>query len=201
MKGFIGKALSAVFFTTGLMSSGCNSGYRDVVDPCWPDRYCAVAKKEANDAMAPQVQNGHILNQTVWAYHFEPKKATLTRGGQEHLETMVRRRPTPDSTIYLATARTGVDVFYNEDPAKFVEERRKLDLERQEAVKKFAEAQTAGRNLSFDVVTHDPSVRDISGVAVYGPMATSARISGIIPLNNADFHGAIRPLPVLGGSK
>ena len=62
--------------------------------------------------IAPQVSNGHVLDQTVWNYDFEPGTDKLTGGGLEHLAYLARRRPQPDPMVYLQTAQ---DVAY--DPA------------------------------------------------------------------------------------
>src|SRR5947209_5202561 len=57
--------------------SGCGSGlgncqaYRNLVDPCYPQRYEYMARKEVNEAFIPQVQNGHVLDQTIWNWMFE----------------------------------------------------------------------------------------------------------------------------------
>ena len=61
----------------------------------------------------PQVQNGHVLDQTVWNYDFEPGTDKLTGGG---LRTSGVHGPPPAArltpTVYLQTAQ---DVAY--DPA------------------------------------------------------------------------------------
>ena len=111
MKGFIAKTASAVSFS-GLalaLVNGCY--YRDIVDPCYPQRYEYAARMEVNQAFAPQVRNGHVLDQTLWNYEFEPGTARLTPGGMEHLAYLARRRPTPDTTPYLQLAQPP-DVVY-----------------------------------------------------------------------------------------
>ncbi len=134
-------------------SSGCNKQGK-CVDPCYPERYIHHARNEVNAGFAPQVQNGHILDQTVWNYHFEAGKDELTTGGRDQLDGLVRRRPRPDSRVYLATAR---DVSYDAaNPDKLVDSRRDLDDRRANAVLKYVQAQTAGRPMQFEVVVHDP---------------------------------------------
>jgi hypothetical protein len=139
--------------TVGTM--GCFQ-YRDLVDPCYPERYEYMARKEVNAAFAPQVQNGQVLDQTVWNYQFDTGKATLNQAGIAHLAYIARRRPHPDTTVYLQTAS---DIVYNpEAPESMVAERQKLDHERIEAIKAFLQAQTAGRGgIDFNVVVHDPA--------------------------------------------
>src|SRR5262245_28007495 len=87
----------------------CNG---QLYDRCYPQRYTNLSVRAVNRAMAPQVQNGHVLDQTVWNHFFEPGTDKLTPGGLDVLAYLARRRPAPDRTIYLATAS---DLTY--DPA------------------------------------------------------------------------------------
>ena len=89
MKGIVTKALAGAALAGGLMSGGCYRAYQKCVDPCWPERYDYAARVEVISSFAPQVQNGHVLDQTVWTYHFEPATDKLTMGGGEFAE----RRP------------------------------------------------------------------------------------------------------------
>src|SRR5262249_15390471 len=143
--------------------TGCY-GYRDIVDPCYPWRYNWTASQEVCEGLGNQVNNGHVLDQTVWPSDFERGTATLTGGGIDHLNTMLRRRPHPDPIIYLATATLGGspnsdDVIYS--PAlgtdTLVQRREKLNQDRIEAIQKYLAVQTAGRNLNFQVYLHDPA--------------------------------------------
>jgi hypothetical protein len=156
MNGFInGRGLLAGLCGLVLASlSGCYE-YSDVVDPCYPARYYAMSRNELIGAIAPQVNNGHILDQTVWNYDFEPGTDRLTAAGLLKLSYLARRRPAPDCTIYVQTAE---DLVY--DPAapnRLVESRTELDNKRREAIYKYLNAETAGRNLTFNVLVHDPA--------------------------------------------
>ena len=153
MKGLIAKLLAGTAMTVSLANTGCTQQGK-CVDPCYPERYIHSARNEVNSAFAPQVQNGHILDQTVWNYHFDAAKDELNNGGKDHLDGLIRRRPRPDARLYLATAR---DIGYDSaNPDKFVETRRDLDERRANAVLKYIQAQTAGRPMQFEVVVHDP---------------------------------------------
>jgi hypothetical protein len=170
MNGFMAKTIRKVWLASGgiLASGGC-FGYHDLVDPCYPARYNYAAREEVKQSFGPQVYNGHILDQTVWNYHFEPGTANLTLGGMDHLAYLARRRPMPDPHIYLQVAQ---DVTYDAAaPDKTVEARNKLDAERIKAIMDFLNAQTAGRNVSFTVVRHDPAETGESAV----PMGVSIR--------------------------
>jgi hypothetical protein len=159
MKGFITRAAGLIAGVAATAGSGCY--YRDVVDPCWPERYNYVARQEVNGAFAPQVQNGHVLDQTIWNYHFEVGSDKLTAGGLEHVAYLARRRPCPDGVVYVQTAQ---DVLYDaSDANKLQDVRQELDAKRVAAVQKFLTVQTAGRPVAFQVLIHDPAETGISG--------------------------------------
>jgi hypothetical protein len=160
MKGIITRAAALSACAAAAVGGGCY--YRDVVDPCWPERYTYVAQQETNAAFAPQVQNGHVLDQTVWNYHFEQGSDKLTAGGLEHVAYLARRRPCPDSVVYVQTAQ---DVLYDAaNSKKLVELRQELDAKRVAAVQDFLTAQTVGRPVAFQVLVHDPAETGISAV-------------------------------------
>jgi hypothetical protein len=125
-----------------------------MVDRCWPQRYNHTARREVVEAFAPQVQNGHILDQTVWNYYFEKGTDQLNSLGQSKLDYMVRRRPAPDTCVYLATAR---DIPYDPvNPGAYGETRKDLDGKRVAAIQKYLNEQMVGRPLAFNVMIHDP---------------------------------------------
>jgi hypothetical protein len=165
MKGFITKAWHGLCLSGGLLAfAGCLPFYHNVVDPCYPERYNAMARTETNQAFGTQAQNGHVLDQTIWNYHFEPGSAKLTPGGLSHLVYLVRRRPCPDTTIYVQTAQPP-DVTYNPAaPDQMVKARSALDAERVTAVQRFLAAEAAGTPLAFNVLVHNPSPVGIPGV-------------------------------------
>jgi hypothetical protein len=161
MNGFIRKAAAVLCCAAGVGGLGCYT-YRDLVDPCYPERYNFQARKEVVASYSPQIQNGHVLDQTVWNYDFEAGTDKLTGGGLEHLAYMARRRPTPDTTVYLQTAQ---DVAY--DSAKSDElatKRQDIDAKRVVAIQKFLNAQTNGRRGEFTVLIHDPSEVGVTGI-------------------------------------
>ena len=93
MKGFMTTCVAALCATSGLaVVAGCDR-YRNLVDPCYPERYEYAARNEVIAAFTPQVHNGHFLDQTVWNYQFEPGTDRLTPGGMDHLMYLARRRP------------------------------------------------------------------------------------------------------------
>src|SRR5438270_4719522 len=111
MNGFIKATAAGLCLGAGLNALvGCTH-YREIVDPCWPERYNAEARLSVRETFGAQVHNGHVLDQTVWNYHFEVDPKTggptdkLTEGGKEHLKYLTRRMPAPDPTLFLQTAQ------------------------------------------------------------------------------------------------
>jgi hypothetical protein len=164
MKGFIARALCGAGLLTGAF--GCSwwgvESYSDLVDPCYPHRYNNAARQEVVGAVAPQMSNGHVLDQTVWNSHFEVGTEKLTPGGLAKLGQLARRRPAPDAVVYVQTAQ---DVPY--DPAnrdKFTQARKELDQKRAEAVQNYLLTYAGPRGLSFQVLVHDPAEVSMSAV-------------------------------------
>jgi hypothetical protein len=164
MKGLMRRAAALLCGAAAAGGVGCYA-WRDCVDPCYPQRYEAMARQEVHAAFAPQVLNGHVLDQTVWNYEFERDKdgrpIVLTPGGLEHLAYLARRRPTPDPVVYIQTAQ---DVPYDPTaPEKMVAARDELNQLRTQAVYRFLNAQTAGSGVAFQVVVHDPADPGLPG--------------------------------------
>ncbi len=178
MKGFITKTVTAVGLAGAVlgMVNGCY--YRDIVDPCYPQRYEYAARMEVNQALAPQVRNGHILEQTVWNIEFEPGTPRLTPGGMDHLAYLARRRPAPDTAIYLQIAQPPDIVYDPKAPDKYAEARAKLDNERVQAIQNYLAAETSGRNLTFSVVLHDPAEVGIAAIPVQRSITAMQAASG-----------------------
>ncbi|VTS08156.1 hypothetical protein [Tuwongella immobilis] len=159
MKGFMQRCLAVGGLGLTLaMGVGCTGVTGDrvsnFVDPCWPERYNAQARSSVVSYFGAQAQNGHILDQTIWNYHFEPGTDKLHPGGMEKLDNLIRRRPAPDGRLFLATAR---DLSYSEgEPALYAQQRQELDGKRIQAIQRYLNSQTAGRPMQFEVLVHDP---------------------------------------------
>lgn len=148
--------------TTGNKACGRQGArnHNGLYDRCWFVRYSNLAHRSVNRAMTPQVQNGHVLEQTVWNHMFEPGTDVLNGLGLSHLQFISRRRPEVDRTIYLASA---MDLQY--DPAcpdRFAGARQELDTMRVAAIQKYLVALNAGRGSDFQVLVHDPADVSIS---------------------------------------
>jgi hypothetical protein len=167
MKGLITKALAGACGTGLLALAGCcgtDCSYDDLVDPCYPQRYEAAARREVNEAMAPQMMNGHVLDQSVVDSYFEAGTDKLTPGGQEHLKYIARRRPHADPVVFLQAAQ---DVVYDPaHPEAYVKARMELTDKRSQAVMAFLGAYTAGAPQAFRVVVHDAPEPGQSAVGV-----------------------------------
>ena len=173
------RMLMAAGVTGAAAASGCMS-YRDLVDPCWPERYNHTARREVVDAFAPQVQNGQVLDQTVWNYMFVAGTDELNGYGKYKLDYLIRRRPAPDPNIFVQTAH---DVVYSpQQPERVGEIRRQLDLKRVATIRQYLTAQMVGRPMAFDIAIHDPF--EVGGNAAYASgsskLASTAATSGVL---------------------
>jgi hypothetical protein len=127
----------------------------ELFDRCWPQRYSNLAQRGVNRAFAPQVLNGHVLDQTVWNHHFEAGTDRLTPGGIATLQYLSRRRPEPDRTVYLATAN---DLTYDPAcPERYCGAKQELDALRAQAIQKFMAGNNCGRCADFQILVHDPA--------------------------------------------
>src|SRR5262245_8030253 len=182
MKGFIAKTLCSAGLLTGAF--GCNwwgiEAYSDLVDPCYPQRYNNAARQEVIGAVAPQMSNGHLLDQTLWNTHFEAGSDKLTPGGLDKLGQLLRRRPAPDPIVYVQSAQ---DIPYDvANPDKFTQVREELDKKRANAVQKYMQAYAGPRGLSFQVLIHDPNQVSISAIPAGQTIQRSnAGSLGILP--------------------
>jgi len=156
MNGFQAKMLSVATVAGGMFVTGCQSGdgFKHG-DPCWPDRYANEARELTVASFQPQVDNGHILDQTIWNLHFEYGGEKLNGAGMDKLDQLSRRRPTPDVHIFLQTSR---DIVYDsEKPADYAAKRVDLDTKRVAGIQKYLKATLTGRELAFDIQIHDPA--------------------------------------------
>jgi hypothetical protein len=180
MKGFIRKAVAALACVVTLAGTGCYC-YKDLVDPCYPERYWWSSRQSVNNMFGTQVRNGHVLDQTMWNYHFDAGGDKLTPGGLEHLNYLARRRPCADPIIFLQTAH---DLSY--DPAKpddYPVKRRALDEKRVLAVKKYLAAYTSGGMApEFQVLVHNPPDPGMSAVPVVNAVnSVYSSTRGVLP--------------------
>ena len=194
MNGFLRSAFAGVCLGSSALVVGC-SHYRDVVDPCYPDRYNMEARKVTRDVFDTQAFNGHVLDQTIWNYHFERDEKNnptdkLNALGIEKLRYLVQRRPTPDGKLYLQTAN---DIYLADaDIGLLGAKRQELDARRSQAVQRYLSAQMVGRNcaVNWDIAVHDaPEVGQPSTMA--GGATGAVSVVGSYPKLQGSFSGSL----------
>ena len=137
-----------------LTITGC-FGYRDVVDPYYPKRYNVDARNSVRTALAPQVSNGNVLDQTVWDFHFETGKPELNAMGKDHLKRLARRRPAAQEVIFLQVAQNPDENANNKE----------LNKVRSENIKAYMTKISQDKvHPEFQVVLHDPAEVSGSGI-------------------------------------
>jgi hypothetical protein len=171
---------------------------KNLYDRCYPQRYNSLARREVNLGFTPQVQNGHVLDQTIWNWHFEPGTDKLTPGGMYTLQYISRRRPCPDQTVYLATA---LDLPYDPHcPDRYCGARQELDSLRVAAIQKYLTGLNCGRPLDIQVLVHDPADPTISTIpASFSVLQMYARFRGGLLTGAGGQGGAAGPAAGVGG--
>lgn len=207
MNGLIRNSLVGIALGTGVLSSGCCRGiYRDLVDPCWPERYNAQARKSTQEIFDAQAANGHVLDQTVWNRHFDADPKTgaptdkLSVAGMDHLKYLSRRKPSPDPRIFLQTAQE-VPGGAAAPLDKFAAARAELDTKRAAAVQAYLAAITSGREqtVAYQVVVHDPADVGIPAIPIAGSQRTLP-VQGSIPRLHSNFQGVLPETTGPGGA-
>lgn len=182
--GWAGVGCATTGRTAAPASANCCSN-KDLYDRCYPERYNNLAQRSVNLAHTPQVQNGHVLDQTVWNHHFERGTDRLTPGGLAQLQYVSRRRPQPDGTIYLATA---LDLEYDPAcPERYAGAAQELNALRLAAVQKYLIAVNAGRPMDFQVLVHDPADVTLNAGVAGGASPVTTTLGQM----NAAFRGGI----------
>jgi len=193
--------------SVGCVSTGTTSGaggpavgdgaiLRTYIDPCYPDRYNATARDEVLASFNPQVYNGHILNQTIWNWYFEPGSDKLTPAGVAKLDSLAQTRPMPDPRLYLQVARD-VQVV-NANVEGVAAKRDDLTGRRAEVVRKYMASQPAITPVAYEIYVHDPVVVGIpSDFSVQSFRSQRIGYSGSI--KGAGGFGGIPPVGGGGG--
>ena len=92
INGFIKQTAAALCLTAGIVTLfGCHA-YREIVDPCWPERYNAMASGSVREVHNAQAYKGHILNHSIWLGDFDGDK--LNPSGIAKLKYIAHREPT-----------------------------------------------------------------------------------------------------------
>ncbi len=188
MNGFIRKTIMGLCLGTGVTSlAGCYC-YRQMVDPCWMERYDAEARSSVRETLGAQAHNGHVLDQTMWGYYFESDPKTgapsdkLNAAGMEHLNYLSRRQPAPDPHVYLQTVQD-IPGGTNMSPEKFAAARSDLDNKRVTSIQKYLASITNGRShgVAFDVAVNDLAEPGIAATPIGGAGNREAADSSLEP--------------------
>ena len=142
-------------------AAGGGAVYRQFVDPCYPERYNATARTETLAPFAAQVNNGNVLNQTIWNWYFEVNEKDrspsdrLTEAGRRKLDSIAQTRPSPDSRLYIQAARDLAVTGDNADKISGL--RDDLTARRAAAIQKYMSTQpTIGGNaVAYEIFVHD----------------------------------------------
>jgi hypothetical protein len=163
----INKNIFLCLVPLSLTFTGC-FGYRDVIDPYYPKRYNVDARNSVRTALAPQVSNGNVLDQTVWDFHFETGKPELNAMGKDHLKRLARRRPVAQEVIFLQVAQNPDEKVNNKE----------LNKARSENIKAFMTKISQDKvHPEFQVVLHDPA--EVSGSGIEAARIINGKQSGV----------------------
>ncbi|MDB5307626.1 MAG: hypothetical protein JWO38_1828 [Gemmataceae bacterium] len=147
-------------------TGGCGTRHGDgailrtYYDPCYPERYAAAARAEVLAPFAAQVNNGHVLNHTVWNWYFEPGTDKLTTAGLAKLDSIAHTRPGPDNRLYLQAARDVQVTPANMD--RVAAHRDELTAKRAAMVLRYMNTQPTTAPVAYEIFVHDPVVPGIS---------------------------------------
>lgn len=163
----INKNIFLCLVPMSLTITGC-FGYRDVIDPYYPKRYNVDARNSVRTALAPQVSNGNVLDQTVWDFHFETGKPELNAMGKDHLKRLARRRPVAQEVIFLQVAQNPDEKVNNKE----------LNMARSENIKAYMTKISQDKvHPEFQVVLHDPA--EVSGSGIEAARIINGKQSGV----------------------
>jgi hypothetical protein len=171
----IRAAAAAAVLAAGVGSVGCvgpsagtargeghgpiGDGWRNAVDPCYPERYSHAAREAVVAPFAQQVHNGYVMNQTIYNWYFDYASDTLTPAALVKLDSLARARPAPDPKIILQTAR---DLPANTDLTRMADVRADLDARRIVAIQKYMASQPSFAPVAYEVLVSDPATPSIS---------------------------------------
>ncbi len=181
MKGFIKQAAAVSCFGAALFTVlGCTT-YRNLVDPCWPERYNSSSRHSVRDIHNAQADLGHKLDQTIWNHHFDPGTDILNAAGKDQLRYIARRQPIPDFQVWLQ---------FPHDVAK---DRDGMIARRKDAIRSFMATQTlVSSGNSYQIEIHDLAV------PTYPANLTENAVKNVDDLTK---KGSFFPFPATSGGK
>ena len=132
----------------------------------------------------------------MWNYNFEVDPKTggptdrLNASGIERLKYLVRRKPVPDTHLYLQTAQD-IPNAASMAPEKLAQVRSDLDSRRVAAIQRYLAGTMSGYShpVAFQVAIHDPAEVGLAATPVGGNLPKSLLIPGVIPQMQGNFKG------------
>jgi hypothetical protein len=204
MNGFITRSTIGLILCAGMSTLvGCNC-YRDLVDPCWPERYDSMARHSVRDMAFVQTEKGHILDQTIWNWMFEvdPKTGFVTDrlngAGIEQLKYISRHLPAPDGQLFLQTAQ---DISYVNGiaPDRLVAQRTDLNERRIASIQRFLATQSVLHPASYTVAIHDFAPPGLPANPIAGTKVPPTPIQGAYQKLEDNFQGKMPNAVGFGG--
>ena len=141
------------------LAAGCHCGWASIGghgDPCWPDRYANESRAALVANFQPQVENGQVLDQTVWNTHFEYGTDKLNGAGMDKLDQIARRRPAP-GPAGVHPDGPGHRLRRGASRTTTRPSGRSWTPSGSRRVQKYLTASLTGRPATFDIQVHDPA--------------------------------------------
>jgi hypothetical protein len=166
------------------------------------ERYGGMAASSVRAMSIVQADKGHLLDQTVWNWMFEPDAKSgaptdkLNGAGIEHLRYISRRLPYPDCEIFLQNAQ---DVPFAEGAVdKVVEARADLNMRRVQTVQGFLATQSFTPHVAYHIAIHDFAPPYMPSTNMVGTRVPPFPVTGGYLLLQGNFRGQAPPITGFG---
>lgn len=116
-----------------------------------PDDYTQAAQHSMHQAFRLQANNGQVLDQTIWNYHFYDDSEELRPAGRAFLDRIAYHYPMRCSGLFLQSAH---DITFKSDTAaSYFARRQELDALRAKSVAEYLQHVAPGNTLALQI--HD----------------------------------------------
>lgn len=116
-----------------------------------PDEYTEAARYSLNHAFELQANNGQVLDQTIWNYHFYEDSEELRPAGRAFLDRMANYYPLRCSGLFLQSAHDITLKPYNVE--SYFVRRQELNALRVKSVTEYLQLAAPGNSLALQI--HD----------------------------------------------
>lgn len=175
------RAAFAGIVTSACSLSGIASNLVEAGDPRFryhPHAYTLAARTSLNQQLNQQVDEGRLLSQTIWNYHFHEESDVLRPAGRQLLESLARRYPQGYPQIYIQSAN---DIRLRDDKIDdYFAQRRELDAERLKAVTAYLRLCLPDQLVAVQFHNR-PAVWIGSDEVIRGQAQLRASTSGLLP--------------------